>query len=43
MVNDAEEERKRARELFEARLDRLQASGYLPVFEKMIRSMCAPF
>jgi len=27
----------------EARLDRLQASGYLPIFEKMIRSMCAPF
>src|SRR5262245_58701147 len=43
MVDDLEEKRKHARELFEARLDRLQTSGYLPVFEKMIRSMCAPF
>ena len=32
-----------ARKLFEARLDLLQVSGYLPVFERMVRSMCAPF
>jgi hypothetical protein len=42
-VDDSEEARKQARKLFEARLDVLDASGYLSVFEKMIRSMCAPF
>lgn len=43
MVDDSEGARKQARALFEARLDRLETSGYLPVFEKMLRSMCAPF
>ena len=43
MVDDSEEARREARKVFEARLDLLDASGYLPVFEKMIRSMCAPF
>ena len=43
MADDSEEARKHARKLFEARVDRLDASGYLTVFEKMIRSMCAPF